>query len=68
MSGEKVCVEISREKYELAEKIAGEGGFSSVSELIEFLIESSASASDAGGLSPEDEERVTERLRKLGYY
>lgn len=68
MSDEKVCVEISREKYEMAEKIAKEGGFSSVAEFIEFLIESSAAASEAGGLSPEDEERVAERLKKLGYY
>lgn len=68
MSGERVCVEISREKYELAEKIASEGGFSSVSEFVEFLIESSAAASEVGGLSPEDEKRVAERLKKLGYY
>ena len=68
MSGERVCVEISREKYEMAERIAKEGGFSTVSEFIEFLIESSAAANEVGGLSPEDEERVTERLKKLGYY
>lgn len=68
MSSERVCVEISREKYDMAEKIAKDSGFSSVSEFIEFLIESSAAASEVGGLNPEDEERVAERLKKLGYY
>lgn len=68
MPEERVCIEISREKYEIAEKVAREGGFSSVSELVEFLIESSAAAGEVGGLSPEEEEKVAERLKKLGYY
>ncbi len=68
MPEEKVCVEISKEKYEIAEKVAKEGGFSTVSELVEFLIDSAAAAGEIGGLSPEEEEKVAERLKKLGYY
>ena len=42
MPGEKVEVKISREAYEKARKLAEEAGFSSVEELIEFLIEEAA--------------------------
>ncbi len=65
---EKVKVEISREAFEKAKKLAEEGGFESVSSLIEFLIEEAASAMQGGEvMSKEDEEKVKERLKDLGY-
>ncbi len=68
MPGEKVEVKISREAYEKARKLAEEAGFSSVEELIEFLIEEAAGVeSESAPLSPEEEEKVKQRLRDLGY-
>ncbi len=69
MAGEKVTVEISREAYEKAKRLAEEGGFESVSSLIEFLIEEAAGALEGGreAFTQEDEEKVKERLRDLGY-
>ncbi len=68
MPGEKVEVKISREAYEIARKLAEEAGFSSVEELIEFLIEEAAGVeSEPAPLSPEEEEKVKQRLRDLGY-
>ena len=66
---EKVRIEISREAYEKARKLAEEGGFDSVEALIEFLIEEASGALEAGqaGLSKEDVEKVQERLKDLGY-
>ena len=65
----KVKVEISREAYEKAKKLAEEGGFDSVEALIEFLIEEASGAleSEGAGLSKEDVEKVQERLKDLGY-
>ncbi|MEB3807123.1 MAG: CopG family transcriptional regulator [Desulfurococcales archaeon] len=69
MAEEKVTVEIRKEVYEKARKfIEEQGGFNSVEELIEFLIEEVTSEGEGeAGLSPEDEEKVKERLRSLGY-
>ena len=67
--GEKVEVRISREAYEKARRFVEEsGGFESVEEFIEFLIEEAVSgAGGSGGLRPEEEERVKRRLGDLGY-
>ncbi len=68
MSSGKVAIEISRDAYERARKFIEEnGGFSSVEELIEFLIEEATSGIDVGGLTAEEEEKVKERLKDLGY-
>lgn len=68
MAGEKVEVKISRESYEKAKKLAEEAGFSGVEELIEFLIEEASGVeSDQASMSPEEEEKVKQRLRDLGY-
>ncbi len=68
MSSGKVTIEISRDAYERARKFIEEnGGFSSVEELIEFLIEEATSGIDVGGLTAEEEEKVKERLKDLGY-
>ncbi len=67
---EKVSIEIKRDLYDKAKKfIEEQGGFSSVEELVEFLLEEvlSSEESEERGLSKEDEEKVKERLRALGY-
>jgi Arc/MetJ-type ribon-helix-helix transcriptional regulator len=67
---EKVSIEIRRDLYDKAKKfIEEQGGFSSVEELVEFLLEEVLSSEEAEerGLSKEDEEKVKERLRALGY-
>ena len=67
--GDKVPVYISKERYERARKFVEEqGGFKSVDELVEFLLsEVLSEETPSGGLSREDEEKVKERLRALGY-
>ncbi len=69
MSGDKVAVHISKELYEKAKKyIEEQGGFESVEELVEFVL--GEVLSEEGGeqvFSEEEEEKVKERLRSLGY-
>ncbi len=70
MSSEKVAVYISKELYEKAKKfIEEQGGFSSVEELVEFVLNEVLSGEEETSrvLSKEDEEKVKERLRALGY-
>jgi len=64
-----VEVRISRELYEKARKFVEESGaFKSVDELVEFLLnEVLEEESGEQGLTAEDEEKVKERLRSLGY-
>jgi Arc/MetJ-type ribon-helix-helix transcriptional regulator len=66
---EKVNVAIRKSLYEKAKKFVEDtGSFSNVDELVEFLLEEALSAGEvSGGLSEEDEEKVKERLRSLGY-
>lgn len=66
---EKVSISISKDLYEKAKKFVEEqGGFNSVEELVEFLLqEALGSDEEMQGMSREDEEKVKERLRALGY-
>ncbi len=66
---EKIPVYVKKELYEKAEKyIRSTGGFSSVEELIEFMLnEVLEEETTETGYSKEDEEEVKERLRALGY-
>ena len=66
---DRVQISIRRDLYEKAKRfIEEQGGFSSVEELVEFLLEEvTSSETEAKGLSREDEEKVKERLRALGY-
>jgi Arc/MetJ-type ribon-helix-helix transcriptional regulator len=66
---EKVEIRISKELYERAERFIREnGGFNSVEELVEFLLQEVLETEAEGtGLSKEEEEKVKERLRSLGY-
>lgn len=69
MGEEKVHVPISKELYEKVKKYVDEmGGFSSVEEFIEFVLnEVLESEESTAGYSKEEEEKVKERLRSLGY-
>ncbi len=69
MTEDKVPVMIKREVYEKAKKFVEEsGGFESVEEFIEYLIEEAIEIEESGeALSEEDQEKVSERLRDLGY-
>ncbi len=65
---EKVAVHISKELYEKAEKYVKESGdFSSVDELVEFVLNELLSEEEEQALTPEEEEKIKERLRALGY-
>ncbi len=69
MLPDKVTISIDRELYERAKKfIEEQGGFDSVEELVEFVLnEVISEEGEEPALSEEEEEKVKERLRKLGY-
>jgi len=65
---EKVAIHISKELYEKVKKfVESEGGFSSVDEFVEFVLREVVESSQGEAMSREDEEKVKERLRALGY-
>jgi len=67
--GEKVSIEISKELYEKIKKfIEEQGGFESVEEFVEFVLNEAVSdETEEYVMSKEEEEKVKERLRSLGY-
>ncbi|MET1160535.1 MAG: CopG family transcriptional regulator [Thermoprotei archaeon] len=70
MGDEKIKVEISlsKELYEKALAKAREAGFGNFGEFVEFLIEQVVEeTTESVELTPEEEEKVKERLRALGY-
>ncbi len=69
MTSEKVAIHISRELYEKIKKfVESQGGFSSVEEFVEFVLnEVLSEETTAPTMSKEEEEKVKERLRALGY-
>ncbi|MEM2292171.1 MAG: CopG family transcriptional regulator [Nitrososphaerota archaeon] len=69
MVSDKITIQISKELYKEAEKfISDRGGFSSVEELVEFLLSEVLSDEQAEyEMSKEEEEKVKRRLRSLGY-
>jgi Arc/MetJ-type ribon-helix-helix transcriptional regulator len=68
LSGEeKVQVSISKNLYERVKRYIEEtGGFNSVDEFVEFVVEQ-ALESVGEGLTEEDKKKVEERLKDLGY-
>ncbi len=67
MSEEKAAVYIRKELYERVKKYIEEvGGFESVDEFIEFVVEE-ALESTGEAFSEEDKKKVEERLKDLGY-
>lgn len=68
MSGERVQVSVAKDLYEKAKKYVEEQGtFSSVDELVEFLLRQLLEEQGGTSMSKEDEEAVKDRLRRLGY-
>ncbi|ESQ24992.1 MAG: CopG family transcriptional regulator [Acidilobus sp.] len=68
MTGEKAQVLIDRELYERAKKyVEQQGTFSSVDELVEFLLRQLLEEQQGEVMSREEEEAVKDRLRRLGY-
>lgn len=66
---DKVTVKLSKDLYEKAKRyVENEGGFESVDEFIEFVVEQvlEEEASETT-YTPEEEEKIKERLRSLGY-
>ncbi len=65
----KRCVELDEELLKRIEGMLNKLGFSSVEEFIEFVVREAVEAADVAeaGMSKEDEEKVKERLRNLGY-
>lgn len=69
VSGEKVPISISKELYDrILNYIRTHGGFNSVEEFVEFVISEVLSEGESEYVySKEDEEKIKERLRSLGY-
>lgn len=68
MSQEKVQVSISKDLYDKAKAyVEQQGTFSSVEELVEFLLRELLEEQGQQAMSKEDEEAVKDRLRRLGY-
>jgi len=68
VTGEKAQVLIDRELYERAKKyVEQQGTFSSVDELVEFLLRQLLEEQQGEVMSREEEEAVKDRLRRLGY-
>ena len=65
----RIEVKLPRKLYEEALKKAEEAGFSDFNDFLVFILEQLASEEELGSevLSKEDEEKVKERLRALGY-
>ena len=61
-----VNVQIPEALYKQIEKLADESDFSSAEAYIVFVLEEVANESDEV-FTPEEEEKVKERLRNLGY-
>jgi len=66
---DKVTIQIPKKLYEKAKKyIEQHGGFSSVEELVEFVLNEVLTEEEPEYVySKEEEEKVKERLRALGY-
>jgi len=68
MTGDKVPIYIKKELYDKIKKIVEEGGFSSVEDFIEYLIEQAIEMGEGETeFTPEDKDKVSERLKDLGY-
>ncbi len=69
MTEEKVSIPIRKDLYEKAKKfVEEEGGFSSVEEFIEYVIEQALELEESGlEFTEEDQEKISKRLKDLGY-
>ena len=68
MTEDRVQVTIRKDLYEKAKKFLEEqGGFDSLEEFLDFVLETVLEEEGEAEVSAEDEEKVKERLRALGY-
>lgn len=70
MNSEMVSIELKlpRETYEKVLEKAREAGFNDINEFLEFVLEQLIEEEEeAPVFSKEDEEKIKERLRSLGY-
>lgn len=68
MSQEKQTVYVSKDLYEKVKKyIQEQGTFNTVDELVEFMLNELLDQSVNETMSKEDEEKVKDRLKRLGY-
>ncbi|WP_292319942.1 CopG family transcriptional regulator [Caldisphaera sp.] len=68
MSQDKQTVYISKELYDKVKKyLEDQGTFNTVEELIEFMLNELLQQSSGEIMSKEDEEKVKDRLKRLGY-
>lgn len=66
---EEVIIRISRELYnKIKNRIElSQGEFKNVEEYVEFVLSEVVKESDRERYTPEEEEEIKERLRRLGY-
>ncbi|MGC8572966.1 MAG: CopG family transcriptional regulator [Caldisphaera sp.] len=68
MNQDKQTVYISKELYDKVKKyLEDQGTFNTVEELIEFMLNELLQQSSGEIMSKEDEEKVKDRLKRLGY-
>jgi len=69
LAGEKQSINISRQLYDqIKKRYVDSGEFESVDELVELVLREFLRENDyEEAYSPEEEERIKERLRSLGY-
>ncbi len=65
---ERIVLELPKDLYEKIASEAKDAGFDKVEEFIVYVLEQLVESSEVGEeMSKEDEEKVKERLRALGY-
>ncbi len=68
MSEDKECVHIPKPLYDKAKALVEDTDeFSTVDELVEFLLREALGEKEGEAYTPEEEEEIKERLRSLGY-
>ena len=60
-------IKFEKDLYDRAKKIAETAGYSSVDEFVTHVLEKELRTISGGEDEPEDEEKLKERLRGLGY-
>jgi metal-responsive CopG/Arc/MetJ family transcriptional regulator len=60
-------IKLEKDLYEKAKKVSETAGYSSVDEFVAHVVEKELRNISGGDGEPEDEEKLKERLRGLGY-
>ncbi len=68
MADDKICVQVPKPLYDKAKELVDSTDeFSSVDELVEFLLREALGDREEETYTKEEEEEIKERLRSLGY-